>query len=432
MKKIRSILALTLFVMLALCLFTACGGSGGKGDGFTITFDYNYPDAPADYTITVEEGGVVDPPSDPTRPNYSFDGWFTDEDCNEKADFEYTVTGDATYYAGWTQTSATITFDHNDGNGTVTTATAEIGGTVAQPEAPTRDGYLFTGWFTDKACTTEYAFSTVVSGDVTLYAGWEQATGDTVTVTFEYNYGDEGVYYSQTINSGRRVNAPADPARSGYAFMGWYTDADCTVEYSFTTLVKSDTTLYAKWLAIHTFEAEYVDMTGMVGVGWSSSVEGVGLIDVDNMNGGASGGYYVGYMYVTGNKLTFHITSDSNVSGCVLVLRLTGEGEDFTLTDDEMPITVNGNKVEYDTLEFTGVLNPTDGERRPFSNFVINENITLEEGDNEIVIEIANSKSLGGTMGATAPMFDCMYIYSNADLEWTEGYCHEENLDAFK
>ena len=183
MKKIRSILALTLFVALALCLFTACGGSGGKGDGFTITFDYNYPDAPADYTITVEEGGVVDPPSDPTRPNYSFDGWFTDEDCNEKADFEYTVTGDATYYAGWTQTSATITFDHNDGNGTVTTATAEIGGTVAQPEAPTRDGYLFTGWFTDKACTTEYAFSTVVSGDVTLYAGWEQATGDTVTVT---------------------------------------------------------------------------------------------------------------------------------------------------------------------------------------------------------------------------------------------------------
>ena len=432
MKKIRSILALTFFAMLALCLFSACGGSGGKGDGFTITFDYNYPDAPADYTITVEEGGVVDPPSDPTRPNYSFNGWFTDEDCNEKADFEYTVTGDATYYAGWTQTSATITFDPNYEGGTVTTDTAEIGGTVAQPTAPTRDGYLFTGWFTDADCSTEYVFSTVVEGNITLYAGWEKVTGNTVTVTFEYNYDDEGVYYSQTLNSGRRVNAPADPVRKDFAFMGWFTDAGCTAEYNFNTFVTSDTTLYAKWLAIHTFEAEYVDMTGMVGVGWSSSVEGVGLIDVDNMNGGASNGYYVGYMYVSGNKLTFHVTSDSDVSGCVLVLRLTGEGENFTLTDDEMPITVNGNKVEYETLEFEGVSDPTSGERRPFSNFVINENVSLQEGDNEIVITIDNEKSLGGTMTATAPMFDCLYVYSNANLTWTEGCCHEENLDAFE
>ena len=196
--------------------------------------------------------------------------------------------------------------------------------------------------------------------------------------------------------------------------------------------MQSNTTLYAKWLMIHTFEAEYVDMMGKIGVGWSSSVEGIGLIDVDNMNGGASNGFYVGYMYVNGNSLTFHITSDSDVDGCVIVLRLTGEGSDFTLSDDEMPITVNGNEVEYETLEFTGVSDPTTGTRRPFSNFVINDDVSLREGDNEIVITIDNEKSLGGTMNATAPMFDCMYIYTNADIDWTEGMCFESNLDGLR
>ena len=431
--KTKRLFIVTAIVLLAVCLLAACGPTDPTGSGdYTITFDYNYEGAPANGTQTVAEGDVVTPPSDPTRDKFGFTGWYTDAACTEKADFEYAVTEDATYYAGWVQTEATVTFDANWADGTDTAVNVEIGGTVTQPPAPTRGGYVFTGWYTDAACTTEYAFSSSVNSDITLYAGWEESAGDTVTVTFAYNYDGGDVYYSQTINSGRRVTEPADPVRDGYAFMGWYTDAACTTVYNFNTFVTTDTTLYAKWLMIHTFEAEYVDLTGMVGVGWSSSVEGIGLIDVDNMNGGASNGFYVGYMYVKGNTLTFNITSDEDVDGCVLALRLTGEGSNFTLSDTEMPVKVNGEAIEYETLEFEGVTDPTEGTRRPFSDFILNEDVSRREGNNVITIEIDNEKSLGGTMNATAPMFDCMYIYTNADIDWTEGECHTSNLDGLR
>ena len=37
------------------------------------------------------------------------------------------------------------------------------------------------------------------------------------------------------------------PDRDGYEFAGWYTDVDLTKKYDFTTKVKGDITLYAKW-----------------------------------------------------------------------------------------------------------------------------------------------------------------------------------------
>ncbi len=40
------------------------------------------------------------------------------------------------------------------------------------PEAPTRKGYVFAGWYTDPELTKPYG-SDIVSGDITLYAKWE-------------------------------------------------------------------------------------------------------------------------------------------------------------------------------------------------------------------------------------------------------------------
>lgn len=51
----------------------------------------------------------------------------------------------------------------------------------------------------------------------------------------------------QTPASGSTVTKPADPAREGYTFAGWYTDEACTEEYKFDTAVTADMTLYAKW-----------------------------------------------------------------------------------------------------------------------------------------------------------------------------------------
>ena len=131
--KTKRLFIVTAIVLLAVCLLAACGPTDPTGSGdYTITFDYNYEGAPANGTQTVAEGDVVTPPSDPTRDKFGFTGWYTDAACTEKADFEYAVTEDATYYAGWVQTEATVTFDANWADGTDTAVNVEIGGTVTQ------------------------------------------------------------------------------------------------------------------------------------------------------------------------------------------------------------------------------------------------------------------------------------------------------------
>ena len=46
---------------------------------------------------------------------------------------------------------------------------------VPEPEPPTREGYEFTGWYTEPGCVTEWDMENDhVYQDFTLYAGWEK------------------------------------------------------------------------------------------------------------------------------------------------------------------------------------------------------------------------------------------------------------------
>lgn len=46
---------------------------------------------------------------------------------------------------------------------------------VAAPEAPTREGYVFDGWYLDREATRPWDMeSDVVTGPMTLYAGWRE------------------------------------------------------------------------------------------------------------------------------------------------------------------------------------------------------------------------------------------------------------------
>ena len=76
-----------------------------------------------------------------------------------------------------------------------------------------------------------------------------------VTVTF--NTDTETPPSPQSIPQLSSANEPIDPVRAGYTFGGWYTDETFTIEYEFASLVDSDTTIYAKWIAtpfVVTFE----------------------------------------------------------------------------------------------------------------------------------------------------------------------------------
>ena len=67
---------------------------------------------------------------------------------------------------------------------------------------------------------------------------------DGCTVTFDTDGGS--AVESQTVVSGQKAVRPADPARTGYTFAGWYLDGEV---YDFDTPVTTDLTLTAHWTA---------------------------------------------------------------------------------------------------------------------------------------------------------------------------------------
>lgn len=67
----------------------------------------------------------------------------------------------------------TVTFNSNGGSDVPEQIRANAAAT--KPADPTRSGYDFGGWYTDKACTAAYDFTQPVMDSVTLYAKWEAA-----------------------------------------------------------------------------------------------------------------------------------------------------------------------------------------------------------------------------------------------------------------
>lgn len=124
-------------------------------------------------------GETVAMPFDPTWEGYEFTGWYMDAAYTELY-VDQPITADTTLYAKWKDAPVTVTFDSQGGTA-VDSITVEKGGVVEKPVDPTREGYEFTGWYEDEECTTEYDFESLVEGDMTLYAGWEEVEADDPT-----------------------------------------------------------------------------------------------------------------------------------------------------------------------------------------------------------------------------------------------------------
>ncbi|WP_193556127.1 InlB B-repeat-containing protein [Paenibacillus ginsengarvi] len=207
-------------------------------DSYTVTFDNNEGSIAQ---VQVPYNSLVTPPADPVRPGYAFAGWHMDEELTTLFPFTTAITGDKTLYAKWETDSYLVTFDSNGGS-PVNSLTVSYEGIAAAPADPTNTGYIFAGWYTDEQLTTAFSFNTVITRDITLYAKWEK---DSYTVTFDSNGGT--AVSSLAASHSSMITAPADPAKSGYTFGGWYADEELTAVFTFSTPIIGDMTLYAKW-----------------------------------------------------------------------------------------------------------------------------------------------------------------------------------------
>jgi uncharacterized repeat protein (TIGR02543 family) len=67
-----------------------------------------------------------------------------------------------------------VTFNSRGGTDVPAQTEVMYGDYVVEPEPPTREGYVFTGWYADENCTQRWVMDySQVGQDTTLYAGWE-------------------------------------------------------------------------------------------------------------------------------------------------------------------------------------------------------------------------------------------------------------------
>lgn len=76
---------------------------------------------------------------------------------------------------GWKINQYTISFESNDGS-KVEAIKADYNTEVKAPTTPTKDGYAFGGWYSDKELKSVYEFSLMPASDITVYAKWVKKT----------------------------------------------------------------------------------------------------------------------------------------------------------------------------------------------------------------------------------------------------------------
>lgn len=149
---------------------------------------------------TVLHGEAAELPASPAREGYTFVGWSGDVSA---------ITGDMTVTALYAVKTCTVFFTDWDGT-VLKTQEVSYGEDAEAPQAPSREGYTFTGWSGDYTNITESRI---------LMAQYERLS---FTVRFVDYDGTE--LSSQSVFWGEAAAAPEAPAREGYTFTGW--DAD--------------------------------------------------------------------------------------------------------------------------------------------------------------------------------------------------------------
>ena len=97
------------------------------------------------------------------------------------------------------------------------------------PEAPTKEGHTFTGWYLDQAFTESFAFDALPETDITLYPHFEP---DPFEISFA-NTDHEAI----TVLYGEPIPEIDDPvATADEIFTGWYLDQDLTTAFTQETM----------------------------------------------------------------------------------------------------------------------------------------------------------------------------------------------------
>ena len=149
----------------------------------------------------------------------------------------------------------TITFD-TQGGSEVKPITIAEGTTITLPRNPTKEGYLFDGWYLSDAFVEKFVATKTITGDITLYAKWIEDNGQEeppVAKTYSITFMVDGeTYKTFNISEGSVITLPENPEKKCCIFEGWYIDEDLLEKFNATQDISQDIVVYAKWSDNHT------------------------------------------------------------------------------------------------------------------------------------------------------------------------------------
>ncbi|MCQ2567586.1 MAG: InlB B-repeat-containing protein, partial [Mogibacterium sp.] len=154
----------------------------------------------------------------------TFGGWYDNADCTGNA---YTFTtmpaSNLKLYAKWVMPDRTLTLSYGNGQ-EATTITYPKGTRPDEVADPTREGYIFTGWYTATEGGILYDVTQPLMNNTTVYAHWKPVVNVSYRVEFVT---DKGTQVHQPVTRNGKIDSTvseyAQPAGEGFA--NYYPDA---------------------------------------------------------------------------------------------------------------------------------------------------------------------------------------------------------------
>ena len=255
-----------------------------------------------------------------------------------KVDGEEPLKGALSLVASYKAIPVRIEIDANGGVGGSGSQTVHKGTTVTL-EAPTKEGYLFTGWEDENKkiypAGEDGKVKITVTGAMTLTAVWKDRT---FTVTYVLL---DGKTRTETAAYGQNVTLGEEP-RTGYTFVGWK-DGEKMYHAGKTITVTGDMTLTAVWEA-RSFTVTYVLLNGETRTEKAAYGKTVTLSEEPR-----TGYTFVGWkdgekMYHAGETIT--VTGDMTLTA---EWKKLPSAENLPKTGDESPVLLWGAALAVST-----------------------------------------------------------------------------------
>lgn len=260
------ILAIVAVIVVILLLLKSCGGeakpSGTEGQQSSAGEQAGGDETEDSGTEKIEVPDVTGKDKDTAKEmleDAGFEVTFTEEHSSEdsgkvirqepEAGAERELGSSVTVCVSLGKQEVSVSLDPCGGKVDQQTLTVCVADEYGQLPTPTRDGYTFVGWFTQKEEGDQVLETSLVENDSdhTLYARWST---DAYKVTFDANGGSVDPA-SKTVEYGTAYGTLPTPEKKGYGFAGWYTAKDGGDKVTEDTKLEKakDVTLYARWSA---------------------------------------------------------------------------------------------------------------------------------------------------------------------------------------